>query len=165
MNGFVSQDFEVPETLVSEKFKLEILAPPVAKVDYEAVMSSKSRLRMVFGVQAEWPRENMTLEDNVRDLEMHEEEFKTRKAFAYSILTPSGDRALGTIYIDPSRVSTYDCEVQFWLRDDSIRLDAELYRIFKEWMSTCWKFSNIVYPGRSISWKNWNQILDKNKTA
>ena len=79
-SGLVQSDFDVPMTFESEKFKLEVLAPPVAQVDYEAVMSSRLRLRTVFGVEDIWPRENLTLEDNIKDLTMHEDEFKARKA-------------------------------------------------------------------------------------
>ncbi len=156
----VTPDFIIPESFQDKLFKLEVLAPALAELDYEAVMSCKSRLRTVFGLETEWPRDDLTLADNMQDLIMHEQEFKTRKAFAYSILTCAGERVLGTVYIDPSRVAKFDCEVQFWLRDDSLEVDANVYESISKWLSNCWSFDNIAFPGRNISWQEWNLLLE-----
>ena len=37
---FVSEDFKVPKSLVTDLYRLEILEPIVAELDYDAVMSS-----------------------------------------------------------------------------------------------------------------------------
>ncbi len=160
-NTLVAAEFTVPKSWQNKLFRLELLAPVLVELDYEAVMSCKSRLRTVFGLETEWPRDDLTLADNMQDLIMHEQEFKTKKAFAYSILTSSGDRVLGTVYIDPSRVAKFDCEVQFWLRDDSLELDTEVYESISNWMFSCWNFNNIAFPGRNISWQEWNLLLDE----
>ncbi len=52
-NNFVPQTFNVPESLITEKYRLEILTPAVAETDYDAVMSSKIRLRSVFAERTE----------------------------------------------------------------------------------------------------------------
>ena len=55
------------------------------------------------------------------------QEFKSQKALAYSVFNRSKNQCLGSVYIDPSRSSDYDCEVYLWVRDDSIALDKVLY--------------------------------------
>ncbi len=157
-------DFIVPELLVTENFRFEVLAPEVCSLDYDAVMSSKDRLKTVFGIETSWPRDDLTLSDNLADLKMHQQEFKKREAFAYTILTPNRDRALGAVYIDPSRVIEYCCEVQFWLRNDSLDLDAKLYATIINWISNDWPFKRVAYPGRSVNWTAWHSLVKKANT-
>ena len=154
-NNFVPQSFNVPESLVTEKFCLEILTPKVAEIDYDAVMSSKTRLRSVFAESTEWPRDTMTLADNIKDLQRHEEEFKLRKAFAYTVLTPTREKCLGCVYIEPCKAVEFDSEIYLWVRDDSLSLDDDLYNNIRDWLANCWPFKKIAFPGREISWRKW----------
>ncbi|MBT4662097.1 MAG: hypothetical protein HOC18_09380 [Candidatus Marinimicrobia bacterium] len=158
-NNFVQQSFNVPESLETEKYRLEILTPAVAKLDYDAVMSSKIRLRSVFSKSTEWPRDNMSLEDNIKDLQRHEEEFKLHKAFAYTVLTPTREKCLGCVYIEPCNVTEFDCEVYFWVRDENIYLDNDLYNCISDWLVKCWPFKTIAFPGREISWQKWKSYM------
>lgn len=119
-------------------------------------MSSKTRLRTVFGENTEWPGDSMTLEDNFRDLLNHEKEFKSRQAFAYSVLTNSQDKYIGCVYIDPCKFDEFNSEVYLWVTDDSIHLDTELYDFISHWLRTSWPFLNIAFPGREISWEKWS---------
>lgn len=68
---FLSKEFDVPRVLESEKFSLAVLRPEVTEIDYDAVMSSKRRLRQVFSLATEWPRDDMTLSENRADLIRH----------------------------------------------------------------------------------------------
>ncbi len=156
---FVAHSFNVPESLETKNYRLEILTPAVAEIDYEAVMSSKERLRSVFAENTEWPSDTMTLEDNINDLRRHEQEFKIRKAFVYTVLTPLREKCIGCVYIDPCKVSDFDCEVYLWVRDDSLYLDNDLYNNIRDWMLKCWPFKKIAYPGREISWDSWKLFL------
>jgi len=157
-HSFIPADFDVPESITADNFYLTILAPAVAEIDYEAVMSSRARLRSVFGVNTEWPRDSMTLEDNFSDLINHESEFQSRKAFAYSVLTRSKNKCIGSIYIDPSKVGEFDVEVYLWVRDDSVQLDNELYEFTSHWLRRCWPFKKIAFPGRDFSWEEWGSF-------
>ena len=65
---FVPGDFKVPAHLSNEKFHFEVLEPSLSDLDYEAVMSSKERLRQVFAKNDEWPEEDMSYEFNKNDL-------------------------------------------------------------------------------------------------
>ena len=60
--------------------------------DYEAVIESRDLLRSMFG--GDWPRDGFTLEENLKDLERHQQEFLDREAFAYTVVSLDNDRVL-----------------------------------------------------------------------
>ena len=153
--SFVPATFQVPTALETEAYKLEVLRPEVAQLDYEAVVSSKARLRSVFSEATEWPRDDMTLEKNRADLVRHEREFAAREAFAYTVLSPDRDTCLGCVYVCPSTVADIDSEVYLWVRDDCADLDEHLYSTVKNWLAELWPFERVVFPGRELSWAQW----------
>ena len=157
---FVPQGFVVPESFVTEQYCLDVLSPSVVELDYDAVMSSKTRLRTVFAEKTEWPKDNMSLEENGRDLKRHEIEFKARQAFAYTVLTLSKETCIGCVYIDPPTVSEFDCEVYLWVRESHLDLDDDLYHDIRNWLMSSWPFKSIAFPGREISWDRW-KLLSK----
>ncbi len=157
---FVPESFVVPESLITKHYRLEILSPRVTELDYEAVMSSRLRLRSIFAAQTPWPKDDMSLENNTADLARHEREFKAREAFAYTVLTLSGDTCIGCVYIEPASVALFDCEVYLWVRDSHIALDEDLYQTTHSWLKTHWPFEQITFPGRSISWEQWKSYTD-----
>ncbi|TCI01061.1 hypothetical protein EZV61_19350 [Corallincola luteus] len=152
---FIPQSYKVPKTLETNQFFFRVLEENVAELDYEAVMSSRERLKSIFGPNSHWPKSNMTLAENRADLKVHKQEFESRKAFAYSVFNSSRDKCLGSVYIDPSQSENYDCEVYLWVREDSAALDERLYQTVVQWLKDRWPFNNIAFPGRSISWENW----------
>ncbi len=154
--NFIPENFNIPATLDTGKFHLEMLSPAVAEMDYEAVMSSRVRLRSVFGENTKWPEETMSLSDNVNDLKRHQEEFLSREAFAYTVLTPAKDICIGCIYIDPCEANEFDCEVYIWVRDEYLYLDNELFKNVRDWLIGSWPFKTVAFPGRKIPWKKWN---------
>ncbi|MGI9302453.1 MAG: hypothetical protein ACR2RB_07080 [Gammaproteobacteria bacterium] len=157
-NMFVLPDFAVPESLAIDRYRLEVLRPEVAEMDYDAVMSSRERLRKVFRENDHWPADDMPPEENIGDLERHEAEFRSRQAFAYTVLTPSRDRCLGCVYIYPPTVAGFDCEVYLWVRDSEIALDEDLYTCVRQWLSTDWPFERPAFPGREIPWADWHGV-------
>ncbi|MCB9249882.1 MAG: hypothetical protein H6613_15675 [Ignavibacteriales bacterium] len=156
--NFVPDNFNVPTSFVNNLYRLEILAPIFAELDYDAVITSKERLRGVFAEHTEWPKDDISLEDNIRDLKRHEKEFHTRKAFAYSVLTLKIDKCLGCVYIEPSLSDEFDCDVYLWMRDSEINLDEILYKDVKNWLAESWPFKNVIFPGREITWQEWNYL-------
>jgi hypothetical protein len=159
---FVPIDFEVPELLEIDQYRLEVLTPNVTEMDYEAVMSSKERLRNVFEENTDWPKDDMSLEENREDLTRHEKEFRAREAFAYTVLTLSRDKCIGCVYFEPTNVSELDCEVYLWVRDSEISLDNHLYNNVRNWILNSWPFKKIAFPGREISWAEWKSYLSEN---
>jgi hypothetical protein len=158
---FVPQKFVVPESFITDRYRLEMLSPSVAEIDYDAVMTSKVRLRTVFSEKTEWPKDDMSLEENRRDLKRHEIEFKSRQAFAYTVLTLLREKCIGCVYIDPSTVSEFDCEVYLWVRESDLVLDSDLYNNIRNWLMSSWPFKSIAFPGREISWDKWKLFLSK----
>ncbi len=159
---FIPQEFIVPESFVTNRYRLEILSPTVAAIDYDAVMTSKVRLRNVFDEKTEWPKDDMSLEENRTDLIRHETEFKSRQAFAYTVLTLSREKCIGCVYINPSIFSEFDCEVYLWVRESHLTFDNALYNDIRSWLVSSWPFKNIAFPGREISWDKWDLYLSKN---
>ena len=158
-NPFIPESFEPPKLFESECFHFRVLEEAVAELDFEAVMSSQKRLQGIFGPEFDWPKTDMTLEENKKSLKVHKQEFETREAFAYSVFTNSKEKCLGSVYIDPSQSQNYDCEVYLWVRDDSITLDQALYQTVLSWLQNEWPFSKIAFPGRCISWEDWANEL------
>ena len=152
----VPDGFDVPETFEAEAYRLEVLTPAVGELDYDAVMSSRERLRNVFAPDDSWPAEDMTLAKNIADLRKHETEFRTRVAFAYTMLSPARDEWLGCAYIYPTTVSDYDCEVYLWVRDSARHLDETLHDDLRAWLAASWPFAQPAFPGREISWSEWS---------
>jgi hypothetical protein len=158
-SNFIDEAFVVPTSLDTEHFHFRILEDSIAALDFEAVMSSQKRLQGIFGLGSLWPKVTMTLAENIESLKMHQQEFRSRKAFAYSVFNNNKTKCLGSVYIDPSQSPDYDCDVYFWIRDDSVALENALYEVVLDWLSSDWPFLNIAFPGRSISWLEWNAGL------
>lgn len=156
---FVPESFCVPLSYQTGPFYLTTLDEKVAEVDYAAVMSSQQSLTSIFGPHSTWPQKDMTLQQSMVSLKVHENEFKSRQAFAYSVFNHSQSVCLGSVYIDPSRLADYDCEVYFWVRDDCLILDLQLYSTVMTWLCDDWPFSRVVYPGRSLSWDSYLDLL------
>ncbi|MCG7551202.1 hypothetical protein [Pseudoalteromonas sp. Of7M-16] len=154
-NPFIPDTFDPPLYFDSADFYFVVLEEQVAKFDFDAVMSSQQRLQGIFGPGSQWPKSDMTLDENIESLQVHKKEFESRLAFAYSVFNESKDKCLGSVYIDPSQSPSYDCEVYLWIRDDSIDLDKVLYETVLIWLQEQWPFSRIAFPGRSISWACW----------
>ena len=157
--SFIDESFAVPLSLATENFHFTVLEDSLAILDFEAVMSSQKRLVGIFGLGSEWPKSTMSLAENIESLKVHKQEFDSREAFAYSVLNPNKTKCLGCVYIDPSRSQQYDCDVYLWIRDDNLALEKELYNTVHTWLSTEWPFSKIAFPGRCISWAEWQKVL------
>ncbi|MDH3712925.1 MAG: hypothetical protein OET44_03645 [Gammaproteobacteria bacterium] len=154
-NALVPDDFAVPASFVGDGYRLEMLTPAVAELDYDAVISSKGSLRTVFSANDPWPAHDLTLADNVADLRKHESEFHARQAFAYTVLAVSGDLCLGCVYIYPSTVARYDCEMYLWVRSSALYLDEKLHNDMRAWLQSHWPFEQPAFPGREIPWTQW----------
>ncbi len=158
-NSFIPKSFQVPLYLEAKPFYLKVLEESLFEIDYEAVMSSCKRLKSIFGPNSSWPKDDMSLEDNHASLKVHHSEFKLREAFAYSVFSAEEGRCLGSVYIDPTQSINYDCEVYLWIREDSTALDEALYITVLQWLKAYWPFTNIAFPGRCISWEEWEKEI------
>ena len=157
---FVPEDFCVPQRIEQPNYILRPLTTADVERDYEAVMSSKQSLRQIFGQNGNWPDEHMTLEENERDLARHQTDFEQRQGFTYTVETPEGDSCLGCVYIYPCDQSAHDAHVYYWVRDSvkAQRLEAELGAFLHQWLQEVWPFRRPVFPGRDISWQEWQAL-------
>ncbi|HEV2894601.1 MAG TPA: GNAT family N-acetyltransferase, partial [Actinomycetota bacterium] len=64
-------------------------------------MSSRAELWRRFGQAWCWPPEDLTVEQDRKDLRWHEEEFERRSSFDYAVMAPDESRLLGCV-IDPA---------------------------------------------------------------
>jgi len=145
---FVPNDFEVPPLLETDLFRLRMLSIDDVEKDYEAVIESRELLHTMFG--GPWPRSDFTIEENLTDLERHQQEFLDHKAFAYTVISLDESRVLGCVYINPSKVTDLDAVVFIWVRQTEYEkgLDEVLFNAVRDWISTNWPFRKVDYPGR-----------------
>jgi hypothetical protein len=154
---FVASEFEVPETLETEKFRLRMLTVNDVVKDFEAVTTSKEHLHDIWGPG--WP-DGLTLEQNLIDLGWHQKEFQRRRSFAYTVVAPDESRVLGCVYIYPTRKKGYDAEVYLWARQSELSsgMETELRDSVKAWIAAKWPFEHPVFPGTDLSWEEWEKL-------
>jgi hypothetical protein len=60
-------------------------------------------------------------------------------------------------------VKDYDAMVRLWVRQSEIKngLDKKLFSAVKIWLSEEWWFTTIAFPGRQLSWQEWESLPDK----
>ena len=147
-NRFVPDDFEIPASLETDSFRLRMLSLDDVEKDYEAVVESRELLHTMFG--GPWPRLGFTREENFADLERHQKEFLSRKAFAYTVVSLDETRVLGCVYIDPPQTTDSDAVVVMWVRQTEYDkgLDEILFNKVRNWVNSDWPFKKVDYPGR-----------------
>ena len=153
---FVPNDFQLPEALETEKLRLRKLTADDVDKDYDAVVTSIDHLKG--GLGNNWPQAGITKERDLSDLKWHEKEFNTRRSFAYTVVTLDETKCLGCVYICPTKDPEFDAEVYVWVRKSEVGkgLDEELYAAVRKWVREKWPFERVIYPGREISWDDWN---------
>jgi hypothetical protein len=164
MPAFLPADFNAPTMVEAAGFKLVPLGPELATVDFAAYMSSIEHLQKTFSRSTNWPRKNISSADAMKDMENEQARFKSRKSFAYAVLTPDGSRERGSVYVSPSPDKSYDAVVKMWVTKDEhdAGFDAELYKWVTNWIKTDWPFAKVAYPGRSMDWATWDAMVAAN---
>ena len=158
---FVPDEFTVPSELVTANFMLRMLSVDDVEKDFEAVTSSAERLKKVWP-DSGWPA-GLTLRQNLVDLGWHEKEFQNRTSFAYTMVAPDESQVLGCVYFYPTDKAGYDAEVFLWVRESEVAkdLDEALFEVVQHWLASDWPFENPAYPGRAISWAQWDSLPEK----
>ena len=154
---FVPEDFTVPDGLAAGEFRLAPLGPQHNESDFAAWTASIGHIRATPGFSGRsWPRE-MSLEDNLRDLEQHELDFAGRCGFTYTVLstgTGTGD-VIGCVYIyppsgqGPAGTGGRHAAVRSWVRADRASLDTVLHDTVLSWLERDWPFNSIEYASRT----------------
>ncbi len=154
---FVPSDFAVPEGLTAAEFRLEPLGPQHNAADYAAWTSSIGHIQATPGFAGKsWPHE-MSLAENLRDLERHAQDFAGRRGFTYTVLSAGTGEVIGCVYIYPPRgeseggtsAGEQRAAVSSWVRADRAELDPVLYHRVREWLERDWPFHSIQYAPRA----------------
>jgi RimJ/RimL family protein N-acetyltransferase len=147
--AFVPDDFEPPRSLTTPDFVLEPLGPQHNESDYAAWSSSIAHIRATPGYAgSSWPRE-MSLAENLDDLERHARDFESRSGFTYTVLDREGGTVIGCVYIYPPRDGdTGDARVQSWVSADRAALDERVWRAVSDWLRDAWPFRHPEYAAR-----------------
>jgi len=158
---FVPPEFNIPETLETDEFRLRMLSVDDVVKDYDAVMTSVEHLKTIWP-GGSWP-EGLTLRQNLVDLGWHEKEFELRQSFAYTVVDPQESKVTGCVYINPSRKQGHDAVVHLWARQSELAsgLENRLLAAVKAWLSREWPFKSVAFPGREIDWETWLSKSDR----
>jgi hypothetical protein len=150
--SFVPDDFEVPRSLAGEGFRLEPLGPEHNEDDYRAWTSSISHIRATPGFQGRsWPVADMTLAENLGDLERHAADFAGRSGFTYTVRAAGSDEIIGCVYIYPvasGAAGASEADVRSWVSADRASLDVALYEAVSQWLRSAWPFATVRYAAR-----------------
>ena len=152
---FVPEDFAVPDGLKAGEFLLAPLGPQHNEADYAAWTSSIDHIRATPGFgEGNWPRE-MSLADNLRDLQRHARDFAERRGFTYTVLSTGTGDVIGCVYIyPPGSQGPGDDErrlhasVKSWVRADHAALDPAVHDAVAAWLERDWPFDSIEYAPR-----------------
>ncbi len=159
---FIPASFDPPVLVEADGFKIVPLGPDLVKIDFDAYMSSIEHLQQTFTRSTSWPREDITDEEAMLDMETEQRRFLNRESFAYAVLTPDGTRERGCVYVRPSNKPGYDAIVRLWVTKPEFDagFDAELYAWTVDWISASWPFESVAYPGRAIDWDTWDALAE-----
>lgn len=75
-------------------------------------------------------------------------------------MSPDEEWLLGCFYADPPEKQGFDAEIYFWARTDLPNRDLEgkLSEVIPQFVSSEWTFSKVAYPGRDISWEEYDKL-------
>ena len=145
---FVPDDFDVPDGVAGDGFRLTPLGPEHNDADYAAWTSSIDHIRATPGFEeASWPRPR-SIADNLGDLKRHRGDYDNRRGFTYTVLEPGGE-IIGCVYIYPSHKPDVDARVRSWVSAAYERMDQPLWKAISEWLGSSWPFADFDYAPRS----------------
>jgi hypothetical protein len=146
--AFVPPDFVVPLSLETPLFRLEPLGPEHNEADFAAWTSSIEHIRRTPGFpDGNWP-DGRSIDDNLRDLRRHADDFQHRRGFTYTVLDPATSDVVGCVYIYPNKAGPGRASVQSWVRASRAELDLLLWRAVSDWLETSWPFEDVSYDER-----------------
>lgn len=129
----------VPEGFETDRLRVRPLTIHDVVKDYDAVMSSRAELVGLFP-GSDWPRDDLSLEQDLIDLAWHQKEFQIGSSYTYTVVALDESRVLGCIYLFPPSDPGLQVDVTFWVRSDLLASDlkAHLYDRLRAWLKTGW---------------------------
>ena len=157
----VPVSFSVPREFRGDSYRLVPLGPDVAKLDYEAYMSSIDHIRASTG--GNWPRPGLTMDDQAKDMAGEQAQWDQRKSFPFAVLSLDGSKEYGCFYIRPSRKEGYDAVATMWVIKEQFDqgFEPKLYQDMKAWLIKSWPFQKVAWPGREIPQEQWKALPNR----
>lgn len=147
----VDDAFSVPEVLVADGFRLELLGPRHNESDHAAWMSSIEHIRSTPGFGHGWPpAAGMTLAENLADLVSHAERSARRVDFAYSVLDAATGDVIGCVYLTPVPTAGGQVKVSSWVRASRADSDGPLTDVVGAWLLEAWPFDVAHYRSGEV---------------
>ena len=155
----VPSDFVPPESLETDRFRLQPLFYDVMLQDYEAVLLGADNLARAFGRDS-FDRAAYRLQKEVIEIGWHSGEWDRRKSFAYANMSHDGKTCFGSVYVHPTLKRDYDAHVIMWVIPDTLgeSFEAHVYDTVRQWIASDWPFEKVGYPGREMSWTQWRAL-------
>jgi hypothetical protein len=159
--AFLPEDFVVPTLVAGLRFRIRPITVHDVVGVFDAVMSSRERLRGRFGETRGWPAEDLTLEECLIDVAWQQKQATLRRSFVFAVMTTDEARMLGCIYVGPSAVDgAAEADVAFWVRasEADSGLEKEIEEFVREWVETAWPFKDVRPPGSHACWAEWGSL-------
>jgi len=158
---FYSDEFPIPELFQSDEFIFRPLRASDVELDFDAVISSSTMLRA--WSQSDWPVDGFTLEENLDDLQRHEQEHIDKKAFTYTIMNQEEMLCLGCIYMNPliqeivdlgicqllaNDEEVFAASVRYWVRESHAtkEFSSTILEKIIQWLDSELYFNCVVFP-------------------
>lgn len=152
---------DVPGGFTHTAFVVRPLTTADVELDHAAVMASREQLRV--WEQDTWPEDDFTIEDNLDDLQRHQDLHDEGLAFTYTVMNPTETECLGCIYLFPpeakflarsdvtaladGRWEDVDAAVYHWVRSSLIGtgVDRDLFDALVTWLRESWPVDTNVF--------------------
>jgi hypothetical protein len=146
--SWLPEGFETPQRIeLATGHHLRPIRAADVDIDYPAVMGARERLWAKYGETWGWPPADMTLEDDRKDLQRHEDEIAAQETFNYAVLDENETKLLGCVYVDPpydeKAHAGADAVASWWALEPEI--EAELDVFVPNWLADTWRFETVKY--------------------
>lgn len=134
----------------TDRVHLEVLDPIHTDLDYAAFMGSREHLRRTLE-WGPWPKPDMTLEANAKDLANHRKEFDAHEAYAYTVQSTDRSRCVGCIYLDPVEGQPHAMQFYFWVIEPELSTDLDSHLLISVlgWIERAWPgVDEVIVPLR-----------------
>ena len=134
---------------MTDRFVLETLGPQHNERDYDAWTSGMEHSHATPGFEdSSWPHD-MSLEENLGELEEHARDFADRTGFTFTVLDPGDDDVIGCLYLYPADDGVHDVAASSWVRVSEAHLDVPLWEAVTSWLASDWPWRNPSYADRN----------------
>lgn len=136
-----------PAGLRTDSFTIEALTAANAALDYECYMASPDVIRT--HSDGRWPIDDFTLTQDLELAARHDIDHQAGRSFAFVLLTPARDRALGCVYLNPppAPMTAASARVTFWIRQDHQHTDlpSQVASDVNRWLRDDWPLDTHVF--------------------